>query len=177
MPKHCLNIPTHEYKALLRHLIPVSCRSEEAAFVFCNPQLVNGILQFHFLETYLIAPEEFNYRSLYGLEITDDCRAKIIKRAHDLNSSLLELHSHPKASTAKFSPSDRAGFESFVPHVWWRLKKKPYAAIVVGSRNFDSLCWATDAERPNGVLDIKVDDQLFTPTGLTFENWDFAYEF
>ncbi|HSY92703.1 MAG TPA: hypothetical protein VK812_15110 [Candidatus Binatus sp.] len=172
-----LTIPPDEHRLLLTHLLPPRPRSEEAAFVFCQVQLTNGEMEFCFLETYLVASEEFNSRSLYGIELTDTCKAKVIKRAHDLGASLLELHSHPRASTVEFSASDRHGFEDFVPHVWWRLKKKPYAAVVVGPGNFDSLYWTTNAKSPDGILELQVGDRRLTPTGLTIKHWDLAYGF
>jgi hypothetical protein len=166
-----LIIPPDAHGALLNHLLPPRTDSEEAAFIFCQTQLVDAGAEFRFLEAYLVATEEFNYRSLYGIELTDTCRAKVIKRAHDLNASLLELHSHPRTSTVEFSASDRGGFDDFVPHVWWRLKKQPYAAVVVGPQNFDSLCWITNAKTPDSVLDLQVGDRRLTPTGLTLKHW------
>ena len=172
-----LIIPPDQHVSLLKRLLPPRRRSEEAAFTFCRAQQADGGVDFHFLETYLVPSVEFNYRSLYGIELTDACRANVIKRANDLDASLLELHSHPRASTVEFSASDRSGFAEFVPPIWWRLKKKPYAAVVVGPRNFDSLSWITNAKRPDSILDLQVGDRRLTPTGLTLEHWDQRYDF
>lgn len=131
---------------------------------------------FRFIEMHLVPPSEFGYKSLYGMELTDDCRAKVIKRAHDLGASLIEVHSHPKARAAEFSFSDHAGLADFVPHVWWRLKNKPYGAIVVGPNNFDSLSWSSNPRRPDGVLDLLVGEQRLAPTGLSLEHWEDSRE-
>jgi hypothetical protein len=172
-----LIIPPDQHASLLKHLLPARPRAEEAAFAFCQAQQADGGVEFHFLEAHLVKPVEFNYRSLHGIELTDACRANVIKRAHDLDASLLELHSHPRATIVEFSPSDRSGFAEFVPHVWWRLKKRPYAAVVVGPDNFDSLSWITNAKRPDSALDLQVGDRCLTPTGLTLKNWDRPYDF
>ena len=95
----------------------------------------------------------------------------------DPTARLIEMHSHPRATVAEFSGSDRSGFAEFVPHVWWRLKKKPYAAIVVGPSSFDSLSWVSGPQRPDGVLDLQVGTERLRPTGLTFDNWERSHEF
>ncbi len=176
-PSFLLSIPPDQHRALVKHLLPKSPKTEEAAFLFCGVLRTDAGLEFHFLDAHLVPPSEFNYKSLYGIELTDGCRAAVIQRAHDLGASLLELHSHPKASVVEFSPSDRSGFAEFIPHVWWRLKKKPYAALVMGPRGFDSLSWISSPERPDGVLDLMVGGERLRPTGLTFENWERVNEF
>jgi hypothetical protein len=177
MSSFSLTIPRDQHTALMKHLLPRRPKTEEAAFVFCQVQSLGAEMAFQFLDVHLVSRSEFNYKSLYGLELTDGCRAEVIKRAHDLNASLLEVHSHPRASIVEFSASDRSGFAEFVPHVWWRLKKKPYAAIVVGQSGFDSLSWVSGPETPDGVLDLQVGDERLRPTGLTFGNWGRQHEF
>jgi hypothetical protein len=171
-----LQIPRTAYSRLLKHLLPRRPRSEEAAFVFCRVLATNSEVQFQFLDLYPVPAGDFEYKSMFGIVLNDLCRAKVIKRAHDLNASLLELHSHPKASTAEFSPSDRSGFAEFVPHVWWRLKQRPYAAIVVSPAGFDSLFWITNATRPDGVLQVNVGERRLIPTGRTFEVYEGLHE-
>jgi hypothetical protein len=156
----------------VKHLLPHRPKAEEAAFLFCRTLQTGTGTEFQFLDAHLVGPSEFSYKSLYGIELTDGCRATVIRRAHDLNASLLESHSHPRSAVAEFSPSDRSGFAAFVPHVWWRLKKKPYAALVMGPHGFDSLSWISNPERPDGVLDLIVGAERLRPTGLTFENWE-----
>jgi hypothetical protein len=176
MSTFSLNIPPDQHRRLVRHLLPRHRKTEEAAFLFCRALQTDAGTEFHFLNLHLVPPSEFNYKSLYGIELTDRCRASVIKRAHDLNASLLELHSHPRSAVVEFSPSDRGGFAEFVPHVWWRLKQRPYAAIVVGPSGFDSLTWVSNPERPDGVLDLQIGVDRLKPTGLTLENWECRHE-
>jgi hypothetical protein len=177
MTSFSVRVPPKHYRVLIKHLIPPRPKTEEAAFLFCRVRQEGDEVGFQFLEAHLVPPSEFNYKSLYGIELTDDCRARVIKQAHDLDASLLEVHSHPHASIVEFSPSDRSGFREFIPHVWWRLKKKPYAAIVVGPRGFDSLSWISNPESPDGVLDLQIGNKRLKPTGLTLENWERRHEF
>jgi hypothetical protein len=172
-----VSIPPDQHRVLMKHLLPPRPKTEEAAFIFCRVRQAEAEVEFQFLNVHLVSPAEFDYKSLHGIELTDGCRAGVIKSAHDLGASLLELHSHPRASVVEFSPSDRHGFAGFVPHVWWRLKKKPYAAIVVGPRGFDSLSWVSNPDRPDGALDLQVGDRRLAPTGLTFQNWEHCREF
>jgi hypothetical protein len=172
MASFSLNIPASQHRALMKHLLPVRPKAEEAAFVFGRARQAGAETEFQFLDVHLVPPSEFNYRSLYGIELTDGCRAAVIGRAHDLNASLLEFHSHPQAAAVEFSQSDRSGFAEFIPHVWWRLRKRPYGAVVVGPRGFDSLSWTSGPERPDGVLDLRVGKKLLKPTALTFVNWE-----
>ena len=55
-----------------------------------------------------------------------------------------------------------------------RVAARPYAAVVVGPRGFDSLTWVS--ERPDGVLDLHIGNDRLKPTGLTLENWEHRHE-
>jgi hypothetical protein len=73
-------------------------------------------------------------------------RARVIKLAHERNAILLEVHSHPSGQPACFSPADIFGLVEFVPHIRWRLKGKPYAALVFGRNSVDGLAWFDDCK-------------------------------
>lgn len=88
----------------------------------------------------------------------------------------MEFHSHPIAEHAAFSPSDEAGFREFVPHVRWRLKKKPYFAAVFAPGDFDSLWWLSDSTEPEGVIRLRVERRALEPSRTTFQNWRNAGE-
>ena len=111
------------------------------------------------------------------IELTDDMRAKIIKKAHDLDAALVEFHSHPHPYDACFSWSDKMGFEEFVPHVWWRLKGKPYAAVVVAPENFDALIWISGPGKPQLLNQLVIESGILKPTGLTLKRWSDGYDF
>jgi hypothetical protein len=94
-------------------------------------------------------------------------RASIIKRAHDLGTSVIEFHSHTGPWPAQFSPSDWSGFEETVPHMWWRLKGLPYGAVVVAHGGFDGFAWLHDANTPTRLAGIEVGIRCLRPTRLS----------
>lgn len=149
---------------ILAHLLRDGHTREEAAFVFARPEAGDV---FRGVEWMAIEEEGFAFHSSLGIELSDATRAHVIKRAHDLDASLVEFHSHPYDWPASFSPSDLLGFEEFVPHVWWRLKARPYLAVVVAPTGFDALAWTRDPRRPEQLSAIRVDGRDLEPTGLT----------
>jgi len=153
------------YQALRNHLLPSKPKAEEAAFCFARYEADYG---FESVDWMPVPISDFAHRSLFHIELTDENRAKVIKRAHDLNASIVEFHSHPKSRHAEFSASDQSGFLEFVPHVRWRLKGRPYGAVVVTPTAFDSLVWITDDKQPCGVLQIQAGAKLMSPSGLSY---------
>jgi len=128
---------------------------------------------FEHVDWYPIPQDGFLVRSRYYFELTDEARARVIKRAHDLGASLVEFHSHAGSWPAAFSASDLFGFQEFVPHIWWRLKGKPYLAIVVTRTGFDGLAWLTDPQSPQHVDGIVVDGSVLIPTQLSPLKYNF----
>lgn len=153
--------------ALWQHLLPHGKTPEQAAFAFAAQEARNGAAVFRCLEWQPVPPEGFVSRSMFHFELTDATRAGVIKRAHDLGASIVEFHSHTGSWPAAFSGSDVAGFREFVPHVWWRLKGRPYLAIVVTRSGFDGLAWLAGPEVPEALGGIAVGESLLTPTGLS----------
>ena len=86
-------------------------------------------------------------------ELDDDVRAGVIKRAHNLNACLIEFHTHPMPGGACFSPSDIKGLKELAPQLLWRLKKRPYVAVVVAPDGLDALAWTSEGVRQvDGIL-------------------------
>jgi hypothetical protein len=167
--KTILNIPEQEYEALWLHLNPIEAVVEQAAFIFAAPQKTQQELTFEFLESELLCPSDFAKQEWSYLELLDETRARIIKRAHDLQASMIELHSHLCNWPAEFSGSDLLGFEDIVPHLWWRLNARPYGAIVVGGGSFDGLVWINDPGIPVSLDEIRVGKSSIFPTALTLK--------
>lgn len=162
-----LHIPSDIHVALWQHLLPNAHGPEEAAFVFAHASGEEGAHILEYVEWSSVRPEGFASRSAYHLELADDTRAGVIKRAHDLGASLVEFHSHRGKRPAQFSLSDWEGFEEFVPHVLWRLKARPYAALVVTATGFDGLAWLKTADAPTRLDALVAGDQVLSPTGLS----------
>ena len=64
---------------------------------------------FEVIDAAKLGPDEFESQLGDYLELADETRARLIKRAHDLQASLVEMHSHPAPFPAAFSPADRPG--------------------------------------------------------------------
>ncbi len=173
-----IQIPEEVYRKIHDHLLPEEPEAEEAAMVFAQPIFSDERLdRLEYLEWYAVDPSGFSFRSLYHFELSDKTRAYVIKRAHDLGASIIEFHSHPYPYDAVFSWSDLSGFEEFVPHVWWRLKGKPYAAVVVAPSNIDALIWYNGPNTPEQVNEIVIGDRSIKPTRLTMNRRRRDYEF
>jgi hypothetical protein len=144
-------------------------KTEQVAFLFAAAETAGDATVFRPREVYLAGPGDFDMQTGYHIALTDEARARIIKRAWDSGTSLVELHSHPRdRERTMFSPSDLAGFEEFVPHCWWRLRGRPYLAVVVAQKSVDALAWVADPRTPVAVDALRLDGgQEIVPTHLT----------
>lgn len=156
-----------ELEGLRAHLFPPGNEVEQAAFGFARPEKRADGLSLH-LESWLpIARDGFDAQSEAYLELRDGMSGTVIKRAHDMGGCLVEFHCHTGPWPAMFSPSDMAGFEEFVPHVWWRLKGRPYAAVVMTADGFDGLAWIEGADKPVALHTIQTPSRRIAATGHT----------
>jgi hypothetical protein len=169
--KTFLHLPAQVHTDLLAHLLPPKQFCEEAAFVFASSEHSNGVMNFNFLDAVKLGPSDFLYQESDYLEMTDATRAALIKRAHDLNASLVELHSHLGSWPAAFSPSDHHGLQETVPHMWWRLAKRPYLAAVVTRNEFDALVWLNNPEIPQSLDELVVGKRVLRPTNNSLKDW------
>ena len=160
-----LQLPAVVHHQLVQHLLRDLNGNEQAAFVFARYSADKNT--FRFVEWLPVPPEGFAIQLPYHFELTDATRAWTIKRAHDLGTSVVEFHSHTGPWPAQFSRSDWSGFEEVVPHMWWRLKGRPYAAVVVARSGFDGFAWLEDAKTPSRLGGIDVEGQCLRPTRLS----------
>lgn len=169
--KALLKMPDGLLDELTVHLLPPDSEREEAAFLFVAPTRSEDHISFEVVETAKLAPNEFASQLGDYLELSDDTRARLIKRAHDLQACLVEMHSHPGPFPAAFSYADRMGLKETVPHMWWRLKKRPYLAIVVAESGFDALLWLENPKVPQQLDGILADNRLLQPTNSSLTGW------
>jgi len=166
-PKALIKLPSSTYNDLWAHLQPKNPKYEEVAFVYAHQESIDGSQIFHCSEWFAVPPTGFESRSKYHLELSDETRASVIKRAHELSATLIEFHSHIGPWPARFSISDLLGFEEFVPHVLWRLKSRPYLAVVVAKSGFDGFVWQYDANNPDYIEGIIIEDKILKTTKLS----------
>lgn len=169
--KYFLEMNGRIHDELWGHLLPLGAFKESAAFLFVEPVTSNGFVRFRIKDRYLAKPEDFAHQYSDYLELSDEARMRLIKSAHQLGLSIVEMHSHTGPFPAGFSVSDRMGLKETVPHMFWRLKRKPYAAIVVTRSGFDALLWWDNPKIPRAMDGLIVDDEILMPTNNSLEGW------
>jgi hypothetical protein len=164
-----IDLTERQYEAIWEHLLPDGATCESAAFIFASVQDVNQSLVLRAQDYFLVGQGGFNAQSNNYIELSDESRINVIKKAHQTHTALVELHSHPFNShrSAAFSLADMNGFDETVPHMWWRLPGRPYAAIVVSPCGFDSLVWQKSPELPECLTALRVGCDLLKPTCMT----------
>jgi Prokaryotic homologs of the JAB domain len=168
--KAILKLREGEFEELMAHLLPPRAQQEQAAFLFVSTRQ-DASITFETQAKELLTSADFEAQESDYLELRDETRARLIKRAHDLNASLVEMHSHPGPYPAAFSASDRIGLAETVPHMWWRLKKRPYLAIVMARTGFDALLWLDNAQIPRALDAVLAGTRLLKPTNLSLADW------
>jgi hypothetical protein len=110
--------------------------------------------------------DAFDHQSAYHVSLTDEARAEVIKWAWDQGACLVEAHSHV-GGVAAFSWSDVYGFDQWVPHVRWRMRGAPYAAIVAAADTFDGFAWFDHSPQPVQLDKLRVGDRELEATGIS----------
>ncbi len=177
MVKSSLFIPRKIYKDIYSYLFPKRVCSESVAFIFATISKTGDSVNFLFKSWYPVESHEYQYRGKEYVELKDEMRQKIIKKAFDIDATIVELHSHICSKWACFSPTDLQGFKEYVPHVWWRLNKKPYVAVVFSKSDFDAFVWIDNPQQYHQMTEIDVDGQHLYPTGLTSINLQERYDY
>ena len=156
---------------IMEHLLPACFEQEQAAFLFARSDRTDHQVLFEVIEARKLGPNDFARQEGDYLEMADSTRAGLIKQAHDLNASLIEMHSHLGPWPAGFSYADRIGLQETVPHMWWRLKKRPYLAIVVAKTSFDALLWLDNAKVPQALDALIAGDSILRPNNYSLGGW------
>ena len=166
-----LALSQQEQRDLWTHLLPQGSLREQAAFLFCTGRTIDDRPVFAPVEVALLGPHDFAAQKDDYLELTNACRVRLIKRAHSLGASLVEFHSHPQSEKVTFSRSDRMGLQETVAHMRWRLKDRPYIAVVVAPSGFDALVWTDKSPSPGPLAGIRVGTALHEPTNASLDGW------
>jgi hypothetical protein len=156
-------IDRSHYKALSETLE----RPEEVAFLYATYR--DGTFEIESVEIMMGA--DIAHQNKVHVELADDVRARVIKTAWDTDRCLVEVHSHGNWDHAQFSATDLIGLEEWVPHVRWRLTRRPYLALVKAGETWDSLAWI-DGDEPTTIeaIEVTTDDipvETLIPTNAT----------
>ena len=165
--KTVLKLPTGAYEDLVAHLLPGDTPNEQAAFLFAIVNVTERGVTLDVIDSTKLVAADFDVQAPDYLELADATRARLIKRAHDLDASLIEMHSHPGPLNAAFSRSDLLGLSETVPHMWWRLNKRPYVAIVIAPSGFDAMVWLDGPLSPQKLDSLAAGSRILRPTNIT----------
>lgn len=160
-----LEIDSKAYEDLRKHLF--SGEVEQVAFGYARLSSLHSDEVCHILEFEFLSAGEFIFQSSYHIEVHPEVLARVIKKSFDMDACVVEFHSHRSSLPARFSMTDMSGFNEVVPHVLWRLRDKPYMAIVLHETSFDGLLWKPGDTDPGQLDGIRVDQTLLSPTALT----------
>lgn len=160
-----------ELEELWSRLLGDEYGAERAAFLFTRR--AHDGHTFDLID--ILYPEDAELADQHSgsLELREGLLNDLIRRAHEMEAALVEVHSHPfdRSERVRFSDIDTDGLGETAPHVVWRLPGRPYMAFVFGKRKFDSLYWGERVARPSGVVAIIAGSDLHQPTGLTLADW------
>lgn len=157
-----LEIPAGTSDRLLTYL---DVCTERMAFLLAEPHYSDRWTVVD--ELYLTDEVDYSYQSAYGMELADAVRPRVLSWATRPDVALVEVHSHGRLShRTTFSPTDLDGLEEVVPQMLWRLRGRPYAAVVLGADDVDALAWANRGQPPSAPGSIVLGDRTLTPTGI-----------
>jgi len=157
-----LHLTDDEYRRLQAHHF--EGESERVSFLFCRWD--GSYLDAQEID--LVALDSHEIKSRYHLELKDEVRGRVIRRATELDACLVEAHSHRTSSLAAMSFTDWEGLNELVPHVLWRLPRRPYGALVFAETSFDGLAWQSPAgPEPLGL--VIGNNAPCAPTGLSLK--------
>jgi hypothetical protein len=167
-----LQFETGDYMALRAHLL-ASAPREQAAFVYFVSEGAPRETTLSARQVELLTERDFIIREEDYIEVTDEARQRMIRTAHGSQLGVVEFHSHPFDLPAEFSHADYAGLRDTVPHMLWRLKRRPYGAVVVGPSDFDGLVWQSD--QSVNQLDAIIDGSSeLSPTRRSIRRWQLS---
>lgn len=168
MASPMVTMPEAVFRAVRSHLFPFFSQREQGGFLLCKVTASSeSTPDFSVVEWLPMKRQDYVAQDIDYLELSDASRVRVIKSAHAADCALVEVHCHPGSQPACFSRFDMAGLYEFVPHIRWRLKGKPYGALVFAPSSVDGLVWAGTSKAAVPLTSIIVGSRPITTTGLT----------
>lgn len=144
----------------------VPSRDEQVAFFLAEP-LADGL---RLVDARAMHAADFDHQGAFHVALSDHVRPQLITWAWERGLSLVEAHTHVDGDPVCFSPTDVSGLREWVPHVSWRLRGRPYAALVFGEKTVDGVAWSAGAGEPERIAALAVDGEpVRAMTGLSIK--------
>jgi hypothetical protein len=158
-----LSCPAEAYDELVSRM---NDRPEEVAFMLAGQ--MSAAAAFRISALRFVDGHRFAHRSEDRAEPDDEIRGEMIRWAWENGDCLVEAHSHgAMVVPASFSRFDVGQFEEWVPHVRWRLRGRPYLALVIAGDQVDGLAWIATHAEPIERIEVDGRDDVAT-TGASF---------
>jgi hypothetical protein len=156
-----LRVNRELWQAAMEHL---GHGAEQVGFFRAGFDRDNNLFRLH--DWRPMTGDEVEFQTPYHVSLTD--RAKVVVLQWAGEASLVEVHAHGDLAPPQLSASDVWGLREWVPHLFWRLGRRPYAAIVTAADEFDALAWIDSATSPVQLEGLRFDDGGFKrATGYT----------
>jgi hypothetical protein len=134
--------------------------AEQVAFFLAQRPPDGTASHLRLVDAYLVPADDLESNGPVHVHLADQVQGHVIRWAWNAGACLVEAHSHaPWGDPAAFSRTDLDGLAEWVPHVWWRLGGRPYAALVFGARTFDGLAWTRSPSIAEPVDLLRIDGQ------------------
>lgn len=143
----------------------MSAGGEHFVFFLCGVAKAKNKLSFLARDLVCVPDDGIQYTN-DGLQIRLPALLDITNRARSKGLALVEAHSHPGASMAKFSSTDLDGLREFVPYILKDLPGVPYAATVWSESSVAGLCWTTPTDQ-QPLNEIRVTGSTVTLVKIT----------
>jgi hypothetical protein len=154
--RYTVSMPEAMFERLRRDLFQNEL--EQAVFLYAEHRQDDNGIHVTAVDYHLVPPEGWEIQHEFHLELTDEERARVLKRARDGGYALIDCHSHPPVlDDVEFSPSDVWGITEFAQYVRWKLGGRPYAAMVWGQASVDAVGWHADFKSPSPISEILVE--------------------
>lgn len=159
------------------HILQPHDTRESAAFLFAKYDSRGEQKTLDVKDIRLISGADFKTQESDYIELSDEARISVIKKAHREDYALIEIHSHPFPGkwAAGFSQADMNGFAETVPNMLWRLPNRPYSAIVAAHSGFDALTWPVSFTEPESISALIVNNEISKPTNYTLGGMNGKY--
>ncbi len=141
---------------------------EESVSFFLAEPIPDGL---RLVDVRAMGPGDFAARTNEHVALADHVRPEVLAWASSAGLTLVEAHTHPGGDPVCLSPTDVAGLAEWVPHVRWRLRGLPYAALVLGPATIDAVGWSGKGSAPEAVAALQIDGrppQLMTGLSLHY---------
>lgn len=149
-----VSIPREKYRFIRAHLFKGA--KEQGCFLFADTRLEGAVVNMQVKGMHLIKENRWDHQSDFHLDLKEDEKVKVMRKAKKSGYDLIECHSHRFSGVAKFSQSDISGLDAFVRYIWWKLPGKIYGALVWTKNDIAGDAWLPKKASPIIISEIRI---------------------